>query len=141
MLTGNNTGITLSLLRSDRAMTDCRPVSLISLQTIQQIGAELALSLDKRRFRANIYVQLDAAAGFAEDAFVGHRLRIGARAVVAVLDRDSRCKMIGIDPETAQENPAIPRKVARSHAGNAGVYCAVMTEGMVRSGDPIVLAD
>src|SRR6185436_4121242 len=44
----------LTLVRSDRAMTDCRPVSLISLQTIQQVETELAIPIDKRRFRANI---------------------------------------------------------------------------------------
>jgi MOSC domain-containing protein YiiM len=33
------------------------------------------------------------------------------------------------------------RNVARSHGGNAGVYCAVMTEGVVQPGDPMVLLD
>jgi hypothetical protein len=42
----------LTLVRSDRALTDCRPISLISLQTVRQIGEELGLSIDKRRFRA-----------------------------------------------------------------------------------------
>ena len=31
----------LSLLRSHRAMADCRPVSLISLQTVEQLGREV----------------------------------------------------------------------------------------------------
>jgi hypothetical protein len=140
-LTSNVAGAKLSLLRSDRAMTDCRPVSMISVQTIKQIGDEVALTLDKRRFRANVYAELESPAGFAEDAFVGRQLRIGARVVVTVLERDARCKMVGIDPDTGLENQAIPRKVARAHAGNAGVYCAVITEGMVRSSDSIVLMD
>ena len=131
----------VSLIRSDRAMTDCRPVSLISLQTIQQLGAEVDILLDKRRFRANIYAQLTTATGFAEDSFVGRKLQIGSRVVFAALDRDARCKMITIDPDTAQETPAIMRNVARAHGGNAGIYCAVMTEGMVRLGDFIALLD
>jgi len=131
----------VSFVRSDRAMTDCRPVSLISLQTIQQLGDEVGLSLDKRRFRSNIYVRLTAAKGFAEDAFVGRKLQIGLRVVVAVLIRDERCKMITIDPETAHETPAIMRNVARAHSGHAGVYCAVLTEGVVRVDDSIVLLD
>ena len=45
----------LTLVRSDRALTDCRPVSLISLQTVRQVEAELGIPIDKRRFRANIY--------------------------------------------------------------------------------------
>ncbi len=82
----------LKLLRSDRAMTDCRPVSIISTQTVGALGGEIGRTLDQRRFRANIYVDLGAAAGSAEDAFVGRRLKIGAKAVIAVLERDPRCQ-------------------------------------------------
>jgi uncharacterized protein YcbX len=131
----------LSLIRSHRPMTDCRPVSLISMQTIRQLGEEVEAALDKRRFRANFYAQLDTPNGFAEDAFSGRRLQIGGRAVIAVLAQDARCRMITIDPDTAEETPKIMRNVARAHGGNAGVYCAVMTEGVVQPGDAIVLLD
>ncbi len=93
----------LSLLRSHRAMTDCRPVSLISLETIEQLGREVDAPLDKRRFRANLYAQLGTAKGFGEDAFVGRRLQIGSRVVIAVLEQDARCKMITIDPDTGRK--------------------------------------
>ncbi len=33
------------------------------------------------------------------------------------------------------------RNVARAHGGNAGVYCAVLIEGIVHPGDPIALLD
>jgi uncharacterized protein YcbX len=131
----------LSLIRSDRALTDCRPISLISLHTIRQLSDETRLGLDKRRFRANIFAELKSVEGFGENAFVGRKLQIGTRAVVAVLDRDPRCKMISIDPETAQENKAVFGHVSDAHDGCAGVYCAVLTEGMVRTGDPLVLLD
>ena len=35
----------LTLVRSDRALTDCRPVSLISLSTVQQVESEMAFRL------------------------------------------------------------------------------------------------
>lgn len=44
--------VRLTLLRSERAMTDCRPVSLFSLQTGRQLGDETGAAIDKRRFRA-----------------------------------------------------------------------------------------
>src|SRR5215210_7107547 len=73
----------LQLVRSDRALTDCRPVSLISLQTVRQVEAELGIPLDKRRFRANIYFKFASdGGGFAEDNFVGCRLRIGSKATI-----------------------------------------------------------
>src|SRR4030095_14540920 len=68
----------LKLVRSDRALTDCRPVSLISLQTVRQVEAESGIPIDKRRFRANIYLDLATGEGFAEDELVGRRLRIGS---------------------------------------------------------------
>src|SRR5262245_25452285 len=76
-LAGNNE---LKLVRSERALYDCRPVSLISLQTIGQIESELKMTLDKRRFRSNIYFNSEHSA-FAEDNFVGKRLRIGSKAI------------------------------------------------------------
>lgn len=131
----------LRLVRSDRALVDCRPLSLISLQTVRQLEAELAIPIDKRRFRANIYLDLAAADGFAEEALVGRQLRIGAHAVIAVLERDPRCKMISLDPETGEHNPDVLRKVAQAHDTFTGVYAAVLVEGMLTSGDSIELLD
>ena len=115
----------LTLVRSDRALTDCRPVSLISLQTVKQVEAELGIPIDKRRFRTNIYLNLASGLGFGEDEFVGRKLRIGSSAEVMVLERDPRCKMISLDPETCEHNPEVLRKVAQAHDAFAGVYCAV----------------
>jgi uncharacterized protein YcbX len=131
----------LTLVRSDRALTDCRPVSLISLQTIRQVEAELGMPVDKRRFRANVYLDLASDDGFAEDELVGRRLRIGASAVIMVLERDPRCKMISLDPDTGEHNPEVLRKVARTHDNFAGVYCAVLVEGILTKSDSIELLD
>jgi uncharacterized protein len=127
----------LTLFRSDRAMTDCRPVSLFSLQTAQQLSEEVGAPLDKRRFRANIYLDLASRGGFSENQFVGHMLQIGSKVVIAVSDRDPRCKMITLDPDTTQANPEVMRCVARAHEGKAGVYGAVLVEGTIRPGDPV----
>ncbi|HWT00797.1 MAG TPA: MOSC domain-containing protein [Pyrinomonadaceae bacterium] len=131
----------VTLVRSDRALTDCRPVSLISLQSVRQVEAETGVPVDKRRFRANIYTDLVADEGFLEDELVGRRLRIGAQAVVMVLERDPRCKMISLDPDTSEHNPEVLRKVAQGHEAFAGVYCAVLVEGMIGKGEPIEVLD
>lgn len=133
----------LTLFRSDRAMTDCRPISLFSIQSARQLGQHLGFQLDKRRFRANIYVDLDleAAVAFGEDEFVGRRLHIGAKAVIAVIERDPRCKMITLDPDTAQANPDVMRQVARARDGKTGVYGAVLVEGTIKRGDQIAQLD
>src|SRR6058998_143496 len=131
----------LTLMRSERALTDCRPVSVFSLQSARQLAEETGTSMDKRRFRANVYVDLTSAQGFGENEFVGRSLRIGSKAVVTILERDPRCVMITLDPDTGEKEPAILKKVAQAHDGMAGVYGAVMVEGMLRKGDSIELLE
>ncbi len=64
-------------------------------------------------------------------------MRIGPKVVVSVLERDPRCVMITLDPDTGEKTSAILKKVAQAHDGMAGVYGAVMVEGMLRKGDPV----
>ena len=127
----------VTLMQSQRAMTDCRPVSIFSLQSAQQLAEETGTPVDKRRFRANVYVDLTSANGFAENEFVGRSVRIGSKVVITVLERDSRCMIITLDPDTGEQTPAILKKVAQAHDGMAGVYGAVLVEGMVQKGDPV----
>jgi len=131
----------LTLMRSERALTDCRPVSIFSLQSARQLEEETGVPIDKRRFRANVYVDLASSGGFAENDFVGRSLRIGPKVVLKILERDARCVMITLDPDTTEKTPEILKKVAQAHEGMAGVYGAVMVEGMLHKGDPVELLE
>jgi len=131
----------LTLMRSERALTDCRPVSIFSLQSAAQLAQEADTPIDKRRFRANVYVDLTSAQGFAENEFVGRSLRIGPKVIIRILERDARCVMITLDPDSGEKTPAILKKVAQAHEGMAGVYGAVLVEGMLHKGDPVELLD
>ena len=131
----------VTLMQSQRAMTDCRPVSIFSLQSAQQLAEETGTRVDKRRFRANVYVDLTASDGFAENDLVGRSVRIGSKVVITILERDPRCVIITLDPDTGEQAPAILKKVAQSHDGMAGVYGAVLVEGMVHKGDAVEVMD
>jgi len=131
----------VTLMQSQRAMTDCRPVSIFSLQSAQQLAEETGTHVDKRRFRANVYVDLTSANGFAENELVGRSVRVGPKAVIKVLERDSRCVVITLDPDTGEQAPALLKKVAQAHDGMAGVYGAVLVEGMLHKGDPVEVID
>ncbi len=120
---------------------DCHPLSLFSHQTLSQLEQETELDLDKRRFRANFYVEWDTAPGFYENDLVGRRLKIGNRLEIMVRDLDPRCKSITIDPDSAETQPRILKHIARQHDSVAGVYAVVLTEGVVNSGDEIHLLD
>jgi uncharacterized protein YcbX len=114
---------------------------LISLQTVRQVEAELAIPIDKRRFRANVYLDLAVDHGFAEDELIGRKLRIGLNAMLMVLERDPRCKLISLDPDTGEHNPEVLRQVAQAHAAYTGVYCAVLVEGVLTKGDTVKVVD
>jgi uncharacterized protein YcbX len=131
----------VTLMRSDCALSDAYPVSLMSVQTAHTLGAETGTPAEKRRYRANIYVDLPSTSGFAENGFVGRSLRIGDTVVVSIAELDARCVMINLHPDSAAMETAILKKVAQAHGGNAGVYGSVITEGWIRKGDAVRLAD
>ena len=131
----------VTLLRSDRAMTDCAPLSLFSLQTVRQLERESGMPIDKRQFRANVYLDLSDIAGFSENDFVGRSLRLGSKVLVSITKLDGRCMMITLNPDTAEKSPEVLKTVAQKHEGKAGLYAAVLTEGIVRKGDPIEVLD
>ena len=132
----------VTLMQSQRAMTDCRPVSLFSLQSAQQLAEETGIPVDKRRFRANVYADFGSAAkGFAENELVDRSIRIGSKVVITILERDARCVVITLDPDSGEQTPAILKKVAQAHDGMAGVYGAVVVEGLIQKGDSIELLE
>jgi uncharacterized protein YcbX len=131
----------LTLMRSERALTDCSPVSLLSIQTVQQLTKELGSDLDKRCFRANIYLDLDDGQGFAEDQLVGRNVRIGPDLLLAPTERDVRCKMITLHPDTAVPKPEVMKLVALRHECSVGVYANVLAEGSIRPGDRVEVVD
>jgi uncharacterized protein YcbX len=133
-------GAALTLHVSGRALADCRPLSLFGNATVRGLAAELGRPVDRRRFRANLYADWRDDRPFREDELVGRTLQIGGMLRIAVLERDPRCKMITIDPDTGATAPEIHRHLMVAHQGMAGVYAAVLRECVVRQGDPILLA-
>jgi hypothetical protein len=131
----------VSLMQSHRALVDCRPVSIFSVQSAEQVARETRTATDKRRFRANVYIDLTSGKSFGENDLVGRSIRIGSKVVITILERDSRCAIITLDPDTGEQTPAILKKVAQAHDGMAGVYGAVLVEGMLHKGDAIKLVE
>jgi uncharacterized protein YcbX len=133
----------LRLRFSERSMTDAAPVSLFGFATVRGLSEETGLHLDPRRFRANFYIRWQgddsSALPFFEDQFVGRALRVGENVTLQIVARDARCVIITLDSETAVSSPVVLEKVAREHQGCAGVYAAVLSEGVVRADDPVYL--
>ena len=132
-------GHAVTLRFSERSLYDCRPVSLFGNASVRALGEELGMTMDRRRFRANLYVDWLQDRPYRENELVGRTLQLGDRLRIAIIERDPRCKMITIDPETAETERRILRHVNETHGCTAGVYAAVLVEGIARKGDPIYL--
>ena len=132
-------GYAVALRFSERSLYDCRPVSLFGNASVRALGEELGMTMDRRRFRANLYVDWLQDRPYRENELVGRTLQLGDRLRIAIIERDPRCKMITIDPETAATERRILRHVNEAHGCAAGVYAAVLAEGITRKGDPIYL--
>lgn len=130
----------LRIVSTQRGIFDARPVSLISPAVAKHLGKELGMEIDKRRFRANFYIDwIDQDDPFFEMSLVGKTLKIGKWLELMIVERDPRCEMITIDPDTAEETPKLLQYLARKHSGDAGVFAAVIKRGRVNKGDPVYL--
>ncbi|MFT4563818.1 MAG: hypothetical protein ACI9BW_003578 [Gammaproteobacteria bacterium] len=131
---------TLRLHVTQRGQHDSRPISIFSHSAVRELSEATGMDVDKRRFRANFYVEWeDQDDPFFEFSLVGKTLKIGERLEVAIVERDPRCKMISLDPDTAEKSPALLKYVKKNHAGCAGVFAAVLQDGRVNQGDAIML--
>jgi hypothetical protein len=134
------TGRSLRVHYTQRGQFDARPVSLISLSAVNRLGEELGMPMDKRRFRANFYVEWDNQDDpFYELSLVGKTLKIGEWLEMVIVERDPRCSMITLDPDTADDTPKLLQHLARKHDGDAGVFAAVIQRGRANQGDPVFL--
>ncbi len=133
----------LTLTHALCPQTDCRPLSLLSLQTIAQLSQELVTLVDLLRFRPNLLLDLPNAPGFHEDTLVGRTLQIGSTARIQILERDPRCRLITFNPADPQSPPdvALIQHLHRHHQSRAGVYAQVLTPGKIQAGDPILSID
>ena len=126
------------VIKQNRGIFDTFPLSLITTQTMAQLGERVGARLDVQRFRPNLLVEAADEAPFAEDGWVDCVLRIGGMRM-RVDKRDGRCVVITIDPVTTERNPAILHTVARDRQGCLGVYGSTVEPGRVAVNDPVLL--
>lgn len=124
----------LTLRELEGANYDDSPVLLVNLATIDSFGAEVGMELDRRRFRANLYV--DGFAPEEEVGWIGRRVVVGALEL-EVMSRCERCVIITRDPDTTAAMPELLRALAETHDECLGVYCQVTRPGRVSVGDPV----
>lgn len=126
------------VIRQSRGVFDTFPISLITTQTITRLGELVGDELDVLRFRPNILIEADDDAPFLEDSWVGHTLRLGPLRM-RIDQRDGRCVVITIDPETGERNPEILRAVTDQRQQCLGVYGSTVEPACVALSDVVEL--
>ena len=127
---------------------DFAPLHLVTTATLARLEAEAGRPVDGRRFRPNIVVAVPGAdAGFVENTWPGHRLRIGAGVIAEVITATPRCVVPALRHGTAEPDVSLLRVLSRSNrlasVGSlpcAGVYARPLVPGVIRPGDEVELA-
>jgi uncharacterized protein YcbX len=131
-------GSGVRVIKQDRGVFDTLPLSLITTQTIAALGELAGRDLEPQRFRPNLLVEAAGDAPYVEDGWVGRVLRVaGLR--LRVDQRDARCVMVNVDPQTTERDPAVLRAIARHREACLGVYGTTVAPGRVAVGDAVVL--
>lgn len=116
---------------------DDSPVLVVNLTTVAAFEFSAGVVIDRRRFRANLY--LEGLELEEELRWLGRRIRAGG-AELEVVSRCERCVVITRDPDTTQAAPELLRVLTETSDTCMGVYCRVARPGLVATGDPCGLA-
>lgn len=139
---GRALGYPVSLVRSAVGMHDAAPVHVLttaSLAAAQEwVDGE---EIDRRRFRANLIVELDDPEPFAEIGWPGCSLALGADGpVLEVVSPTERCAVTTFDPDTLERDNRVLAGLARARDNLFGAYARVARPGWVRVGAPVTLS-
>jgi MOSC domain-containing protein len=111
---------------------DVLPISLAT------DGGVAAVGVDRRRFRANIY--LSGVDGLTERDWVGREVRVGG-AVVGVRQVRGRCVMTTYHPDTLEQDISVLQKIYWELGGRTALDCYVLEPGRIRVGDKAEVGD
>lgn len=120
---------------------DLAAIHLLTTGTLDRLRALAPESrFEVRRFRPNIVVELsDAAAGFAENDWIGRTIFIGDEVRLSVIMPCPRCIMTTIPQYDLPKDSRILRTAVEHNQGNVGIYAIVTSPGECRRGDTIRL--
>ena len=139
---GRRYGARVEMMQWNHGIFDDASISVITTDTVSEIGRLAEMTVDIRRFRPNIVVRSTRAVPFQEDEWLGGVLTFGDSddaPAVAVTRRDVRCAVVNYDPDGGSPAPEVLRAVVRANQNHAGIYGAVTRIGRLVVGQTIRL--
>src|SRR5258707_5560060 len=137
---GRRYGAPVQMMQMKHGIFDEASISVIALDTVDEIGRLAGRSPDVRRFRPNVVVRSLRSGPFLEDEWLGGVLSFGEgddAPAITVTMRDIRCSMLNLDPDSASSAPEMLKAVVRAHQNTAGIYGTVTRIGRLAVGQTI----
>ena len=124
------------LIKQYSGVFDVMPLSLLTVQSVEELSASVGLPLSASRFRPNMLIDAPGQGSSPEDGWTGSVLRIGGLRF-RVDQRDKRCVMVNIDPASSGTDPRVLATIARERDACFGVYGTVVEPGNIGVGDSV----
>lgn len=132
----------VQMMQLRHGVFDDATISVITSDTVREIGRLAGTGVDVRRFRPNIVVRSTRGIPFEEDEWLGGVLTFGEAdeaPAVTVTMRDARCVIVNFDPDEGNSAPQVLKAVVRANQNNAGIYGTVTRIGRLAVGQSIFL--
>jgi hypothetical protein len=131
----------VQMMQLNHGIFDEASISVITSDTVREIGRLAAQPPDVRRFRPNIVIGSLRSVPFEEDEWVGGVLSFGEGAEAAAMNVtmcDERCSMVNLDPDSARPAAEVLKAIVRVRQNKAGVYGTVTRRGRLAVGQTIL---
>ena len=139
---GRRHGAPVQMMQLRHGIFDDACLSVIALDTVNEIARLAGIGPDVRRFRPNVVVRALRSLPFQEDEWLGGMLSFGEgndAPAIAVTMHDVRCSVVNLDPDSAKSDPEVMKTIVRANQNNAGIYGAITRTGRLAIGQPIFL--
>jgi uncharacterized protein len=121
---------------------DAAPVHLLTTATLNHLHEIYPEGrFEVSRFRPNLVVETNGAAGFVENDWMGLTVAIGDEVRLQVVRPCARCVMTTLPQNDLPKDPGILRAAAKHNGAVVGVYANVVQGGTVRPGDTVLLQE
>lgn len=125
-----------------RGCYDAMPLSLLGIDSVEALSVETGFTLNPRRFRPNLLIELASGVAFGEERWLDLVLLIGEGETpvrIHIHRQNVRCAMTNIDPDTGERDPRVLKTITEVRDECMGVYATVEQPGQICQGDPIYL--
>lgn len=117
---------------------DTASVLIVTGSSLREVERMWGKALDRRRFRANLLIELSEDKPFAETKWLNRRIAIGS-AAFRIDEPCERCTVVTLDPDLLHKDPSLLNLLHRQTGLTFGVYASVVAKGGIAVGDPVRL--